>query len=441
LEWEFGLKRFLILAMVGLALSASAEQKPAQSGSKAGTKRAPATRETALPAELQKAEEAISRRDYATAEPLLLQEIKNNPQDFRAYYDLGFVYSATNRREQAIEAYKKALSIDDTLAQAHGALGSLLLSAGQPEEAITHLQRAAQLKPSFDAWMALAVAQEADHPQDALASFAKAASVDPTNAEPHLRAAAIAERLNDLATAEREYAAAQKVAPSKEAFAGLVNIYEKTDRCDELEPTLRQLIKLSPDNAQAHLQLAKVLQAKNDAEGARKEFEAAASIGSTDPVVLRQLAAELSKSGNHAQAIEILQKAVQSAPADAQLRLALASELVAARRYAEAEQQYQAAIKADPKLVEAYNGFALAASKNSQHELALRVLDARAKIAPENAGSYFLRATSYDHLQQYPLAAENYRRFLEVANGGYPDQEWQARHRLIAIEPEGKKKK
>jgi tetratricopeptide (TPR) repeat protein len=157
--------------------------------------------------------------------------------------------------------------------------------------------------------------------------------------------------------------------------------------------------------------------------------------------VLSQLAAELSKSGAHAKAIELLQKAAQAVPADAQMRLALASELVAAQRYPDAEQQYQAAIKADPKLVEAYNGLALAASKNSQHELALRVLDARAKIAPENAGSYFLRATSYDHLQQYPLAAENYRRFLEAANGGYPDQEWQARHRLIAIEPEGKKKK
>jgi hypothetical protein len=33
------------------------------------------------------------------------------------------------------------------------------------------------------------------------------------------------------------------------------------------------------------------------------------------------------------------------------------------------------------------------------------------------------------------MAAQNYHRFLEVANGEYPDQEWQARHRLIAIEP------
>jgi len=29
----------------------------------------------------------------------------------------------------------------------------------------------------------------------------------------------------------------------------------------------------------------------------------------------------------------------------------------------------------------------------------------------------------------------NYRLFLEEAKGKYPDQEWQAKHRLIALEP------
>jgi hypothetical protein len=48
---------------------------------------------------------------------------------------------------------------------------------------------------------------------------------------------------------------------------------------------------------------------------------------------------------------------------------------------------------------------------------------------------YFLRATAYDHLREYKPAAENYHRFLATATGQFPDQEWQARHRLIAIEP------
>ena len=35
----------------------------------------------------------------------------------------------------------------------------------------------------------------------------------------------------------------------------------------------------------------------------------------------------------------------------------------------------------------------------------------------------------------YKQAAVDYHLFLDSAGGKYPDQEWQARHRLIAIEP------
>ena len=48
--------------------------------------------------------------------------------------------------------------------------------------------------------------------------------------------------------------------------------------------------------------------------------------------------------------------------------------------------------------------------------------------------SYFLRATAYDHLRDKKRAMQNYHDFLNAANGKFPDQEWQARQRLKAIE-------
>jgi hypothetical protein len=38
-------------------------------------------------------------------------------------------------------------------------------------------------------------------------------------------------------------------------------------------------------------------------------------------------------------------------------------------------------------------------------------------------------------LHDFKTAAVNYHLFLKTAAGKYPDQEWQAKHRLIAIEP------
>ncbi len=85
-------------------------------------------------------------------------------------------------------------------------------------------------------------------------------------------------------------------------------------------------------------------------------------------------------------------------------------------------------------LPEGYGYLAEAAHQNQHHELAIRALDARAHFLPETPATYFLRAISYDSLRAYKQAAENYKLFLAASAGKSPDQEFQARHRLKAIE-------
>jgi hypothetical protein len=57
----------------------------------------------------------------------------------------------------------------------------------------------------------------------------------------------------------------------------------------------------------------------------------------------------------------------------------------------------------------------------------------RSKYAPETAATLFLWATAYDNLHQSRSAADYYHRFLAAAQGKFPDQEWQAKHRLTAL--------
>ena len=97
-------------------------------------------------------------------------------------------------------------------------------------------------------------------------------------------------------------------------------------------------------------------------------------------------------------------------------------------------------VKLKPDWGEAYSELAVAASSNQDYMLCLRALAARAKFLPETPGSYFLRATAFDHLKDLKQASDNYKKFLAEAGGKYPDQEWQARHRLIAIDPESRAK-
>ncbi|HYL93041.1 MAG TPA: hypothetical protein VEW69_07770, partial [Alphaproteobacteria bacterium] len=104
-------------------------------------------------------------------------------------------------------------------------------------------------------------------------------------------------------------------------------------------------------------------------------------------------------------------------------------------KYPDAQEELLKAVQLKPSLRDAYYELAYAAQQNKQYELAIRALEARAKFLPETAGTYWIRAVSFDNLHAYKQAAENYRRFLTADAGNSPDQDFQARHRLIAIEP------
>jgi tetratricopeptide (TPR) repeat protein len=394
-----------------------------------------------IPQALLSAEEAIGSRDFVTAETLLKQELAANPQDFRAYYDLGFVYQNTGREQEAVAAYKKSIAIDGTVAETHSAIGSLLQRLDRPADAVPHLQRAAELKPTADGWKALASAQEAQDATAAVESWRKAALADPKDAEPHLRAGVLYEKQKDWPSAEREYLEAQKLGDARESLVGLVNVYQQTKRVPEAIEALQQYLEQSPDNVKARVQLARLLKEQGRTEEARQQLAGAASVSSNDPAALASLALELSAVGDHAGSIDVLRKVVASSPEDGAAHAALGDELNATKDFAGAEKAYLQAARLRPGDAKAFGGLAIAASKNGHDALAIEALDARAKLEPENPGSVFLRAISHDRLKQYALAAESYHRFLELANGDFPDQEWQAKHRLAAIEPEAKKKR
>jgi tetratricopeptide (TPR) repeat protein len=105
-------------------------------------------------------------------------------------------------------------------------------------------------------------------------------------------------------------------------------------------------------------------------------------------------------------------------------------------QYPEAEAELVRAVQLKPDLADAYFDLAYAAQQNKHYELSLRALDARARSKPDTAGTYWLRATSYDSLGAYKPAAENYKLFLAASGGKSPEQEFQARHRLKAITPQ-----
>jgi len=392
-------------------------------------------------AELAQAEDFIQKKNYAAAEPLLRKSLESDQSNYVAWFDLGFVENGLGHAEDSIAAYRRSVAAKADVFESNLNLGIQLAKSGQPE-AEQFLRTATQLKPTSHvaegqgrAWISLGQVLEKSKPDEAVAAYRKAAILRPNDAEPHLEAGLLLEKQEKFADAEQEYKQALALEPSADALTGLANIYMRGRRLPEAEEYLRKLVAAQPGQAGAHVQLGRVLAAEGKNDAALAELQAGAKLAPGDLAVQQDLAELYATAGKNAEAEAAYRALIAAHPDDAELHRGLGQSLLRQKQFAAAQVEFITTVKLKPDLGEAYGDLAFAASENKDYPLTLKALDARAKSLPELPITYFLRASALDHLKQFKPAAVNYHLFLNTAGGKYPDQEWQAKHRLIAIEP------
>jgi tetratricopeptide (TPR) repeat protein len=400
--------------------------------------------DSSFPPELTQAETDIEKKDYAAAEPLLNKVVGADPKNYQAWFDLGFVHNAQGNLTESIAAYRKSVAAKPDVFESNLNLGISMAKAGQAD-AEQYLRAATTLKPTANAdegharaWLSLAHVLEASKPEEAIEAYQRAGALTPKDPEPHLAAGVLLEKGNHFADAEQEYKQAVAIDPaSSEALTGLANIYARGNRFLDAQQVLEKIVALHPDDAPARLQLGRVLNLMGKNDDAIASVQAASKLEPGNPKIQPELA-DLYMAGKKYDQAEAVYRSLLTPKAGAELHHRLGVALLKQKKFPEAEQELLAAVKLKPDLGEAYGDLSVAAVENKDYQLAIKAADARAKFLPEIPIGYFLRASAYDHLRAYKPAAENYHKFLEVANGQYPDQEWQARHRLIAIEPQKK---
>ena len=393
------------------------------------------------PPELTQAEDAIQKGNYATAEPLLQKVVDRDPSNYAAWFDLGFLENAVGKVEESIAAYRKSVEAKPDVFESNLNLGLQLARTDQPD-AEKFLRDATQLKPTSHvaegqarAWLSLARVLEKTKPEEALAAYRQASALGPEDPDPHLAAGLLLEKEDKFSDAETEYKQALALDPKSDALTGLANIYMRGHRFVEAEQYLRKLVVAQPENAAAHVQLGRVLAAEGKNDAAAAELEAGAKLAPADASVQRDLADIYFAAGKYAQAETAYRALLAGHANDAELHRSYGQALLREKKFSDAQEEFLAAVKLKPEVGETYGDLAFVAGENKNYPLVIKALDARAKLLPEVATTYFLRASAYDHLRNYKQAAANYHLFLNTANGKYPDQEWQAKHRLIAIEP------
>jgi tetratricopeptide (TPR) repeat protein len=429
----------LTLALLSSAITGSAwSQKTSRTGPSRSAKPQQAD-------SLAEAEGLLQKQQYAEAEQkltALLSEQAENPQ---AWFDLGFAQSHLNKTGEAVASYRKAAGLSPKWFEANLNLGVALAKSNDYAAATPVLQHAVTLKPTAGgnkaiskAWQSLAQVLEKTDAKAAAAAYDKAVELDPSQTELTLDAGRVLQSANDLPGAEEHF---KKSADSGDAqgMVMLINLLSQQKRYTEAEGWLTKYVAKNPQDSKARLQLGKFLASQGKSQEAiavLQNQDQSNGQPSGNPEIDRELAELYLQTKQYAQAEPLFRGLSQTTTTDPDLHFGLGVAVLHQLKYAEAEREFIQTVKLKPDYGEAYGYLADAARENKHYELAIRALDARAKFLPEDARSYFIRATSFDNLHMFKPAAENYKKFLAIAAGKFPDQEFQARHRLKAIQPE-----
>jgi tetratricopeptide (TPR) repeat protein len=412
---------------------ASPAQAAAPQGSRAGTV-APA---------LASAEDKIADRAYDAARPMVLAYLQQHPGDARALFDLGYIEDSTGQADRAEADYRKAIAADPKQFEARAGLGLLLAQEGKGEQADQELQAATSLEPAShdvtakaQVWRSLAQLQAPNDPAAAKASLLKALQLTPGQSTPAdlLLTAQIAERSGDAETAETAYRRVLATQPdSAAATAGLAHLLTQQKQYAQAEPLLRAALEKNPNDAALTTQLASVLAGEGKMSEALAALEKLHALEPANSSVSRMLGDAYLQASDPGKAEPIFAAALQSAPADRELLNDEGQSLILEKRFAEAVPVLRRAVQADAGDTEAWSGLAYAYTQLHQPSEVLQALSMRSKTATDTPATLFLWATAYDTLRDSRRAAEYYRKFLDTAKGRFPDEEWQAKHRLVTL--------
>ena len=266
------------------------------------------------------------------------QAIAKDPNYALAYvgladsYLLLSSYAAVSPAESlppARSALKKALELDDSLAEAHASFGLLTTLELDLHRALDELKRAVELKPNYATahhWLALAHLTLAQF-DSAISEAKRAIELDP---------------LSLVINADTSW------------------IYFSARRYDEAEAQVRKTLEIGPQFFLAHYYLGEVLQFKAHLSEAIAEFQKAFELNN-DPYSLAMLGQAYGRNGQRDEAQKILARLNEEAKSHYVAPYALALVQIALgdkdraieeleRAYAQGETNYLFAIKVDPML-------------------------------------------------------------------------------------------
>ncbi len=437
------LGQWAVLLGVAGACAAQVQQLPPGTSSPLDQSRA------AVPAAagVQMAEARMAAQDWAGAAVLLKPLTQGERANGQALYDLGFCDESLGDAPGAVAAYTRAIEVGKTAVLPRVALGLLLARNGSSAEAEPLLSSAVALRDDgtpgamaaqAQAYRALArihVAAAPDRSRDELLLAIQRTSEQPDDVQ---LSGEIAEAVHDDASAEKAFARVYADRPQEaDAAAQYARVLQREGKESDAARVLDDGLKEHPDSAELLSEKAGLLLHDKNTAGALPVLLRLHALHPGDDNTTRLLALGYVAQGDLPKADALFEEMSKADPTSGDVLAAWADSLIRQKRNAEAEALLERGLRGQFSTPEvrarAAEELAFAASVLHQPETVLRAVSIRNAILPVDATTAFLLATAHDSLQQSREAAGSYRQFLDLAQGKFPDEEWQAQQRLRVL--------
>ena len=322
---------------------------------------------------------------YESREAMYKDVIDTRPNNARAYNNLGTELRSLGRTDEALEAYRGALTVDPGFASAYHNIAAILEEFGRQEEALEHFRLALEIEPQR-AWRHFNLANclaKLDRLDEAVEEYHVALRLEPDNYDAHFRLATVLMMRGSPAEAIKEYRRATQADPRKprahyhlglalrrrgrleeaaSAFRGALEADPgHLDARNDLGATLVQLgqveegvqeyrhvLRLDPNHVPAHYNLGIALQRLGRLAEAVAEYQAAARLQPDHADAYCNLGIVLGELKKADQAIGAFRQALLHDPRHVSARYNLGVALLELDRPDEAIEQFQAVLAQEP---------------------------------------------------------------------------------------------
>jgi protein O-mannosyl-transferase len=209
---------------------------------------------------------------------------------------------------------------------AHNGLGITLQLEGLPEQAISHLKRAVEIRPQeAKVYSDLGVAlMQTGNLSAGLDALNKALSVEPESAEAHYNMGVLMKKLGKVNEAKDHYLKAIAGKPlMPEAYNNLGRLFEAEGRIDLALENYEKALECASYSPEIHSNVGNVLVKSGRIEEAIAQYQAALSMKPDHFISLFNLAAVYLNTSRFPEAIAMLQRALAVNPNSAEAMKAL----------------------------------------------------------------------------------------------------------------------